>query len=82
MSNFVENFYYELLQLCSIVLTQYEGVNMTRLELLEREINYQLKVYRGKTNKYQELKQELEFYKSLGVIFYISNSFSNGANHT
>lgn len=46
---------------------------MTRLKVLERELNYQLKVYKGKTKKYQELKQELEFYKYFYSIIYINN---------
>ena len=53
---------------------------MTRLELLEREINYYLKVYRGKTDKYQELIQELEFYKNLGIIIYFNKILTNGTN--
>ena len=44
---------------------------MTRIEILERELNYHLKVYKGKTEKYQKLKQEYDFYKNLGIIFYI-----------
>jgi len=39
-----------------------------KVEILERELNYQLKVYRGKTQKYEEIKQELKFYKFLYLI--------------
>lgn len=45
---------------------------MTRVEILEREINYQLKVYKGKTKKYQELKDELILYKYLYIQLYIN----------
>lgn len=46
---------------------------MTRVEILERELNYQLKVYKGKTQKYQELKQELEFLYIIAYLTIITN---------
>ena len=45
---------------------------MTRVEILEREINYQLKVYKGKTKKYHELNNELMLYKYLYIKIYIN----------
>lgn len=44
---------------------------MTKVELLERELNYQMVVYKGKTKKYKELKKELEFYKCFYLINYL-----------
>lgn len=41
---------------------------MTKIQLLEREIEYQSKVYRGKTRKYKSLVKELKFYKTLFII--------------
>ena len=46
---------------------------MTKVEILEREINYQLKVYKGKTKKYQELNNELMIYKYLYIKILIIN---------
>lgn len=44
---------------------------MTRIEILERELNYQLRVYKGKTNKYFRIKKELDFYRFLYLMFLI-----------
>lgn len=46
---------------------------MTKVEILERELNYQLKVYKGKTKKYQELKEQLELYKLINFIAVLLN---------
>ncbi|MBR3162107.1 MAG: hypothetical protein IKF19_05195 [Bacilli bacterium] len=45
---------------------------MTKVEKLEKEIDYQLKVYKGKTKKYQELIDELTLYKYLYIKIYIN----------
>lgn len=44
---------------------------MTIIEILERKLNYQLKVYKGKTKKYEEIKKELELYIFLYLIIYM-----------
>lgn len=45
---------------------------MNKLEILNRELNYQLRVYKGKTKKYDELKQILEFYQVIVLLLVIN----------
>ena len=35
-------------------------------------MNYQLRVYKGKTKKYEELKQRLEFYQVITLLLFIN----------
>lgn len=51
---------------------------MTRIEILERELNYQLRVYKGKTNKYFRIKKELEFYRFLYMMIFIQYKIKQG----
>lgn len=44
---------------------------MTKIETLERELKYQLRVYKGKTKKYQKIKKELNLYKNIYYIIYM-----------
>ena len=45
---------------------------MNKLEILNRELNYQVRVYKGKTKKYDELKRRLEFYQVVVLLLVIN----------
>ena len=50
---------------------------MTKIEVLERELNYQL----GKTEKYQKIKKELSLYKNIYYIIYMRTQIKMNADH-
>lgn len=54
---------------------------MNTLEILNRELNYQLRVYKGKTKKYEELKQWLEFYQVITLLLFINLKKQNDFNN-
>lgn len=54
---------------------------MTKIEVLERELNYQLRVYKGKTEKYQKIKKELSLYKNIYYIIYMRTQIKMNADH-
>lgn len=53
---------------------------MTKIEVLERELNYQLRVYKGKTKKYQKIKKELNLYRNIYYIIYMRTQMKMNAN--
>ena len=51
---------------------------MLTFKILERDMMYQLVVYKGKTKKFQELKLKYEFYKTIhSILFMVINLYND-----